>query len=663
VTQIASLIGFWWRNGDGHAAGVATLTRRLAVLALLASAIGLAASAAAAAELDPFAPILHALDYLGVDYPGAVKDGKVLDQGEYDEQLEFATSVRTMIAGLPARPERAALEATAAGLVGAIRDKHSGEEVAAIAGDLRRRIIDLYDVTVTPRQIPDPRTAAADYTTYCAACHGPAGRGDGAAARGLTPPPANLTDPGRMGQHSVFGLYNTITLGIKGTAMTGFAQLGEAQRWALAFHVATLSASGEATERGAALWKRGVGRTELPDLRALVMATPRDVAERAGADGVAVLAYLRAEPGALGTGRESPIDFSARLLAESLDAYRHGDAARAHQLAVTGYLEGFELAEAPLSAVDSGLKTRVEAEMLRYRTLLQSHAPKDTVETQARLVASLLDTARQRLDAARLSPVTTFTSALVILLREGLEAILVLAALVAMLIKSGRREALRYVHAGWIAALALGALTWVASSYVVTLSGASREVTEGVTALVAAVMLLYVGFWMHRHAHAERWKTFIETRVQAALSGRTLWALASISFLAVYREAFETVLFYQALWIEAGPAGHLMVGAGFLAAAAGLVLLTWLILKMGLRLPLGWFFGVGAALMALLAVVLAGKGIAALQQAGSLPIGPLDLPSVPSLGVYPTWQGVLTQLVMVLLIVGAFGLSRRRREV
>jgi high-affinity iron transporter len=93
------------------------------------------------------------------------------------------------------------------------------------------------------------------------------------------------------------------------------------------------------------------------------------------------------------------------------------------------------------------------------------------------------------------------------------------------------------------------------------------------------------------------------------------------------------------------------------------VLLTWLILKMGLRLPLWWFFGVGAALMALLAVVLAGKGIAALQQAGSLPIGPLDLPTVPSLGVYPTWQGVLTQLVMVLLIVGAFGLSRRRREV
>jgi high-affinity iron transporter len=589
-----------------------------------------------------------------------VKDGKVLDQGEYDEQVEFAASVRAMIARLPARPERAALEATAAGLLAAIKDKRPGEEVAAVAGDLRRRIIDLYEVRVVPRQVPDLRHAAAEFTARCAVCHGATGRGDGPGAKGLTPPPADLTDAARMGAHSLFGLYDTITLGIKGTAMTGFAPLGEAQRWALAFYVSTLGTPAAERERGALLWKNGVGRGELRDLRSLVMATPKDMAGRAGDDGAAVLAYLRGDPGALAAGRESPIDFSARLLGESLAAYRQADAARAHQLAITSYLEGFELVEAPLSAVDNGLKNRVEAEMLRYRTLLQSRAPRDAVEAEARTILSLLDTARQRLDAARLSPVTTFTSALVILLREGLEAILVLAALVAMLIKSGRPEALRYVHAGWIAALALGGVTWAAASYAVTLSGASREVTEGVTALLAAVMLLYVGFWMHRHAHAARWKTFIETRVQAALSGRTRWALASIAFLAVYREAFETVLFYQALWIEAGSSGRLAVAGGFAVAAMGLVLLAWLILKVGLRLPVGWFFGVGSVLMAVLAVVLAGKGIAALQQAGRLPVEPLDLPTIPSLGVYPTRQGVLTQVVLVGLIVAAFTYSRRR---
>jgi high-affinity iron transporter len=104
------------------------------------------------------------------------------------------------------------------------------------------------------------------------------------------------------------------------------------------------------------------------------------------------------------------------------------------------------------------------------------------------------------------------------------------------------------------------------------------------------------------------------------------------------------------------------VGAGFAAAVVGLAALAWLILKAGLRLPVGWFFGVGSVLMAVLAVVLAGKGIAALQEAGSLPVEPLDLPAIPSLGLYPTWQGVLTQLAVVVLVVGAFASSRRRER-
>jgi len=602
------------------------------------------------------------LDYLGVDYPEAVKDGTVADQGEYDEQVEFAASVRAMIGALPARPERAGLEAAAARLAGAIHDKRPGGEVAAIAGELRGRIIEVYQVRVSPRQAPDLASAPAGFAAHCAVCHGAAGRGDGPAARGLTPPPADLTDATRQGQLSVFGLYNTITLGIKGTAMTGFPALSEAQRWALAFHVSTLAGGGGDRARGAALWKCGTGRRELGNLRALVMATRRDVTARLGDDGAAVLAYLRSEPGAVEAGRESALDLSARLLDESLEAYRRGDATRAHRLAVTGYLEGFELVEAPLNAVDGALKSRVEAEMLRYRSMLQAGAPVDAVEAQARTIQALLVTARQRLDAVRLAPAAIFTSALVILLREGLEAILVVAALIALLIKSGRREVLRYVHAGWIAALAFGGLTWLAAAYLITLSGANREITAGVTALLAAAMLLYVGFWMHRHAHAARWKAFIETRVASALSGRTMWALGSIAFLAVYREAFETVLFYQALWLEAGADGRLAVGAGFAAAAVGLVVLAWLILKVGLRLPVGWFFGGGSILMALLAVVLSGKGIAALQEAGAVPIGPLDLPAIPSLGFYPTWQGVLTQLAVVVVIVGAVAYTLRRER-
>lgn len=175
------------------------------------------------------------------------------------------------------------------------------------------------------------------------------------------------------------------------------------------------------------------------------------------------------------------------------------------------------------------------------------------------------------------------------------------------------------MHAGWIAALALGALTWLAASYLIAISGATREATEGITALLAAAVLLYVGFWMHRRIQADRWRNFLGSQLSGALSARTVWALALVSFLAVYREAFETVLFYQALWLQVAPAYPSVVG-GVLVAVVALAILGWLIFRGSVRLPLSLFFGATSVLLALLAVVFIGKGVAALQAVAILVI-------------------------------------------
>jgi high-affinity iron transporter len=127
-----------------------------------------------------------------------------------------------------------------------------------------------------------------------------------------------------------------------------------------------------------------------------------------------------------------------------------------------------------------------------------------------------------------------------------------------------------------------------------------------------------------------------------------------VSFLAVYREAFETVLFYQALWMQSDGAGRSAVLGGFAAGVLGLVVLAWLIIRLSVRLPLGLFFGASAALIAAMAVIFAGQGIAALQAAGRLPASPIDLPSIPLLGIYPNLQGVALQLVLVAVIVAGY---------
>lgn len=346
-------------------------------------------------------------------------------------------------------------------------------------------------------------------------------------------------------------------------------------------------------------------------------------------------------------------------LREAVDAYRSGDRAAARQHAITAYLEGFELVESSLDNVNAGLRTEVEREMMALRAAIDSGHQAQSIGQQVERLHALLDQAEQQLGSGGLSAGAAFTSSLLILLREGLEAILVLAAIIAFVMKTGRRDAMPYIHAGWIAALVCGAATWVASTYILTITGASREITEGLSALAASAMLLYVGAWLHKRSHARAWQSFIRDQVTSALGRRTLWAMALISFLAVYRELFEVILFYQALWAQAGPGGEGAVLGGMAAGGALLALLGGALLRYGVRLPIGPFFAATSALLVLLAVVFAGHGVAALQEAGLLGVTPAGSVSLALLGIHPTAQGWTVQGLMVAAIVVVWLLNRR----
>jgi high-affinity iron transporter len=217
------------------------------------------------------------------------------------------------------------------------------------------------------------------------------------------------------------------------------------------------------------------------------------------------------------------------------------------------------------------------------------------------------------------------------------------------------------VHAGWIGALGLGFATWLVATYAFEISGANRELTEGVTALAAAAMLLYVGYWLHAKSYAQAWNRFLKETVGRALARRTLWAMAGVAFLAVYREMFEIVLFYQALWAQAGAAGHGAVLGGAGAAAIALALIGFAILRYSVRLPIGPFFGATSALIALLAIVFTGHGVAALQEAGVFGVTSFAFDPVPLLGVYPSAEALGAQLLALLVVAAAYFAARPAR--
>jgi len=632
------------------------------LLAPLLVAVAILPSAASAQQAE-VQTTWRLLDYVAVDYPEAVRGGRVVNEAEYAEMTEFSASIRERIGALPEHQAKPALTAQADRLRRAIAAKVPPEEIARAARMLGRELLAAFPVPLAPRAAPEMSRAAQLYRDNCASCHGAAGAGDGPLARGMEPPPIDFTDRARAQERSVFALYQVIEQGLEDTPMQSFAHLPEEDRWALAFLAGrfafpeALAAEGERIWRGDAAVRRVV-----PDVEALVAITPAALAAQAGPERAAALtAFLRANPATAGVAQGGPLDIARARLGDSLAAYRSGDRARARELALAAYLEGFEPVEPMLATRNGDLLRRVEAAMAELRGAIGSARPVAEVEARVAALNALFDETQSAIAPGTASALSSFLGGFVILAREGLEALLIVIAMIVFLQRAERREVLPYVHAGWVAALVAGIATWWAATHIITISGASREITEGFGSLFAAVVLIFVGIWMHGKAQADEWQRYIREKLGRALSRGSAWFLFLLAFVAVYREVFETILFYAALSAQ-GNGGVLLAGAG--AAALMLAGVAWAMLKYSRRLPIATFFNWSALLIAVLAVVLTGKGVAAIQEAGVIGITPVAAaPSVPVLGIAPTAEALGAQFAVLLVLVIGFGRNRRRAAV
>ncbi|UFQ97975.1 FTR1 family protein [Pseudomonas wenzhouensis] len=597
--------------------------------------------------LDGAAQALHLIGYIGADYPATVVDGQVVDVSEYQEQLEFLDVLQGLIVALPAQAGRAELEQGVSNLHQAIIQRQSGDEVASAARALGARLAELYQVSLTPILTPDPQRGAQLYAQHCSVCHGDSGLGDGPAGIGLEPAPANLRDTARMDRLSLYDLYNTLGLGIEGTDMPAFAdQLDERQRWDLASYIASFTATAA----------QGQARFAMSELAGR---TPAEIAA-AGGD-VAAFRAQRAHPLLEQRGPQQLIGYTRATLERSLQAYREGDREQAYDLSVGAYLEGFELVESALDNLDAVQRKTTERALMAYRQALQDGASVGVAAQALEQVKIELDKSATLLVDGAMDDSLSFFASLLILLREGLEAILVLAAILAFLRNTGQQQAVRSVHIGWGLALLAGVATWAVAAYLIDISGAQRELLEGATALFASVVLLWVGVWMHDRRHAAAWQDYIKSSL---VGGGGRFGFAVLAFFSVYRELFEVILFYETLWLQAGPAGHGAVLAGAAAALVLLLGLAWVILRGSRKLPLATFFGINAVLLCVLSVVFAGHGVAALQEAGVLGTRPVAFFEFDWLGIHADAWSLAAQglaLTGIALLYGRSLLGERRR--
>lgn len=599
------------------------------------------------------------LDYIAVDYAGAVAGGKVISDAEYAEMVEFAGEVEKRLATLPQTSTKAGLSRRAAVLRNTIAGKADPATVAVQSRDLAKALLAAYPVPLAPSSPPDLARGAALYAQNCASCHGATGDGKGPSAAGLDPLPIAFTDAERADQRSLFGLYQVVTQGLEGTSMASFGELSNDDRWALAFYVGGLAYPASSVTDGTKLWRADAGlRAKLPDLAAIAAVTPAALSAELGADkATALTAFLRRHPEALAAEPQGSLSLARERLDASLQAYTAGDRKAATDLALSAYLDGFEPVEPVLASRDTALMVRIEGAMAELRSAIGKGRPVAEVQAAVATLDGLFAEAEAVLASEQASNMSSFLGAFGVLLREGLEALLIVIAMIAFLRKAERPEVLRYIHGGWIAALVAGVLTWVVATYVIGISGASRELTEGFGSLLAAIILLSVGIWMHGKSNANAWQRYIRDKMARALSRRSAWFLFLLAFVVVYREVFETILFYAALWTQ-GNGGAMLAGTA--VAAVLLVLLAGIMLRYSAKLPITQFFSWSSILIAILAVVLAGKGIAGLQEAGVLGVDIWHgIPRIPLLGLFPTRQGVVAQLAVLAILSAGFWANHR----
>lgn len=581
--------------------------------------------------------LMQIAEYINVDYSEAVADGEIISDAEYSEMLEFSSLAVEKSRKLDGG--EAALAASIQ-LQQAIQAKADPVDITPITVELRNALMALAPAVSLPDTLSEIEHTQALFQQNCIACHGAKGQGDGPAAASLEPMPTNFTDLARAENRSLVGLYDAISNGIEGTAMVAFSQLSEQERWSLAFYVGSLAFqdAGETNTFPSVL-----------TVQDFISNSPYVLKKQFPTVDSETLAQLRHNPAPIFKATD-PLAMAKQQLNAAHKSYLAGEFKQAQQLAVSAYLDGFELAENALDAYDPDLRKAIEVSMMAFRQL-SGQANKETALTASLTETNaLLSRAQDMLSADTLSDSTLFTASFIILLREGLEALLVVLALVTVLVKTERRDAVKYVHSGWLMALAAGVGTWWAAQSLVTISGASREIMEGFAALLAAVVLFYVGFWMHSKTHADNWQTYIRENIQRHLTTGTLWGIAGLAFIAVYREVFETVLFYQSLLTQSVPSQFMSIATGFIAGLVILAVIGFVMVKFSMRLPIRKFFAFTTYLMLALAFILMGKAVAALQEAALVNISPLPFDfSVVWLGIHATWEGILSQLMILLL--------------
>lgn len=552
----------------------------------------------------PWHRLIGILQYLEDDYPLAIES-----QSEFELAEQRAFIVEALVAAREIGPKLDEVIGQLEDLKVRIDRQDDPGEVSETCARLIEEIAEIGGVIRSPRRTPDLEVGRQLYGQLCASCHAADGSADVPLAAEMEPPPANFLDDEVMGGLSPYKGFNTVSFGIPGTGMPGFPTLSEDERWSVSFFLHTLR-------------HESCGGVRVPraPVRELAALSDDALSELYGEE---ALACLRMKMPQIDPAQSLLIARSG--LQEVLRLAEAGEPLAARGKLIDAYLIGVEPVELLIQTHDRSLVQQIEAAFLGIRYDLERG--RLDIEEQVRKLLILLDRAEDATHPASLS--VAFWGAFLVILREGFEAMIVIAALLAVLKRLGQTHHARLVHLGWVTALILGAVGFVYGQRLLT--HFNPEWVEGIAALLAVAMLLYHIVWLSARSQIADYMKEIRSKMEGALGRGSAFGLFAIAFTAVLRESLEVVLFLQGLSVDSPQGVAWGAGVGLLVLFA----LVLFVAKVGFKLPMKALFQVSTVLLFATAVVLLGKGIHALQIVGAIPVRPLPIFTFDWLGIFP----------------------------
>lgn len=576
--------------------------------------------------------ILNIVDYIYSDYENAINDSF-----EYKEMLEFSKNLIEL--------SDSSILSYSKNVYDLIKNKENPEKVKYELSRIREIILNKANLDIYPKNPISLKSGREIYLYNCAVCHGDKGDGNGPASKTLNPKPANFLERYDL---SPLRIWTILNVGL--VNMPSFNNLSDDEKWNVAFYVLSIKYQNAQ--------KKKVNNKF--DLKSISKFSDENLKKMGYKDDE--IAYIRTNIENLIEKKDHFYEiFSSLDLIRSL--YQKGEYEKAYRLSVDLYFNDFEPIEKNLFAKDFSFASKLEQKFTQLRGIVKQKNKEKELENLILNIKNDLEKARVILEGKAFSGNWAFFNSFTIIFREGLEVAILFGIILSIVKLSENNLAIIISYLGLISAILLGIITWILSQFIISISTLQREMLEGIVSILAAIVLFQVSYWLISKSESKIWIGYIKEKLKSSLNKSNLFFIFSLSFLAGYREAFETVLFYQAMIINTSKTDLNYIIFGFLIGLITIIIIGYLILKFQLKLPLNLIFPITGSILYILSFIFTGQAIRSFQEANLISTTPLDfLPTMDFLGIYPTLETALAQSIFIILVILAIIIIKKEKK-